>query len=56
MSAADDVHIEVVDSHEAALLVHVTMEGKVRLTSTLSDKQVVLVLRDLADKYEASHG
>ena len=53
MNPDDDVQIEVVDSREAALLLHVTSKGSVRLHHCLPAEKVPAVLRDIADKFEA---
>jgi ABC-type transporter Mla MlaB component len=54
--STDNMHIEVVDSGEAALLLHVTREGKVRMTNTMPDEKVPALLRQLADLFEVEKG
>lgn len=56
MAAEDDMHIEVVDSRESALLLHVDSTGATRMSTTLSADLVSSLLRQLADLYEADHG
>lgn len=53
--STDDMHVEVVDSREAALLVHVTLEGKVRMTHTMATDLVPAALRQLADLFESKY-
>lgn len=54
--STDNMHVEVVDAAEAALLLHVTREGKVRMTHTMPSERVPAVLRQLADLFETKHG